>query len=136
MPGPDRLGRRMTAWPGEWAIVRLPGDAAVPVWALEPAPLHAVVRTSAELSLVLPDARVPDGVQAERGFRVLAVEGPLPFAETGVMAAIASPLSKAGISLFAVSTYDTDYVLVKGADLALAIAALEARGWSISAARA
>ncbi len=126
----------MTAWPGEWAICRLPGDAAVPAWALAAASLHAVVRTSAELSIVLPSAHVPAEVQAERSFRVLAVEGPLPFAETGVMAAIAGPLSKAGISLFAVSTYDTDYVLVKAADLARAIAALEARGWSITAARA
>ena len=132
----DRVARRMTAWPGEWAICRLSGDAAVPAWALESAALHAIVRTSAELSLVLPASRVPADVQAERGFRVLAVEGPLPFAETGVMAAIATPLARAAISLFAVSTYDTDYVLVKDADLVRAVAALEARGWSISATRA
>ena len=76
-------------------------------------------------------ARVPDGVRAQRGWRALAVEGPLDFALTGVLAAVAVPLAEAGISIFAVSTYDTDYVLVRADRLADAVAALRGAGHSV-----
>ena len=70
-------------------------------------------------------------VTAERGFRMLMVEGPLTFSLTGVLASIASPLAEAGISLFAISTFDTDYVLVHNDRLSDALVALRASGWEI-----
>ena len=69
---------------------------------------------------------MPPDTQSEDGFRALMVPGPIPFEQTGVLASIAKPLAAAGISIFAISTYDTDYVLVRAADLERALAALEA----------
>lgn len=74
---------------------------------------------------------MPEGAMAERGRRLLQVEGVLPFSLTGVLAAIAAPLAEAQVSIFAVSTYDTDYLLVSDADLERAIQVLEAAGHAI-----
>jgi hypothetical protein len=104
----------------EWASPR-DGDA-----------LHAVVHTAAETSIVCAAARVPDGVRAERGWRALTVEGPLDFALTGVLAALAVPLAEAGVSIFAVSTYDTDHVLVRSDRLRDAVEALRAAGHRVA----
>jgi hypothetical protein len=123
--------RRLRVLDGAWAICRLAADAPVPGWAAGTALLTAVVRTPRELSIVVPSGRVPDGIVAERDFRVLEVEGPIPFDVTGVMASIAGPLAAAGISLFPLATYDTDYVLVRDRDLAGAVAALAEGGWTV-----
>jgi hypothetical protein len=81
---------------------------------------------------VCPAARVPDDVRAERGWRALAVAGPLDFALTGVLAALAGPLADAGVSIFAIATYDTDYVLVRADRLADAVGALRAAGHRVA----
>jgi len=88
----------------------------------------SVTRTADELSVVCPGEAVPSSVRAEHGFRVLKIDGPLDFSLTGILAAVAGPLADAGISIFAVSTYDTDYVLVKAKDLNQAVAVLQAGG--------
>ena len=87
-----------------------------------------MTRTASELSIVCPDASVPAAVTAHRGWRAIAVDGTLDFALTGVLASLASPLASAGVSIFAVSTYDTDYVLVQQDALDRAVAALAAAG--------
>ena len=114
--------------PGEWAVARLAADAPVPAWAAAPAPFASVTRTSAELSIVAPAAAVPAGVRAEGGWTVLRLQGPFAFDQTGILASIATPLAEAGIGLFALSTFDTDYVLVKTAHRSAALAALRAAG--------
>jgi hypothetical protein len=86
------------------------------------------VRTAAELSVVCEEGAVPDAVRAQRGWRALEVSGPLDLAMTGVLASLAVPLADAGVPIFAVSTYDTDYVLVPGARLHDAVTALRAAG--------
>jgi hypothetical protein len=109
------------------AVCRLnPGDA-IPSGLAEHG-FWSVTHTDQELSIVLPEADVPAGCSAEGGWRCLAVQGPLDLRLTGVLAALSAPLAEAGISLFALSTYDTDYLLVRHADLARAQAALTARG--------
>ena len=114
------------------AICRLPADAAVPAWAdLTSPPLVSITRTGGELSLVLPEADVPAGVPAEAGWRALSVRGPLPFHLTGVLASLAVPLAEAGVPIFAVSTHDTDWLLVGQDRLSEACAALEAAGHRI-----
>ena len=113
--------------PGEYAVCRLDPDAPIPGWALT-GPVSSVTRTPDELSIVCPEAQVPAGVRCENGWRGIKIQGPLPFSLTGVLASVADPLSEAGISLFAISTYDTDYVLVKGAKLDDALAALSLAG--------
>jgi len=80
---------------------------------------------------VAPEDDVPADVTCERGFRVIKVDGPIPFHSTGVIASLATPLASAGISIFPFSTYDTDYVLVGDTDLARAIDALRVAGWTV-----
>lgn len=105
------------------------------VWKLPPtAPLpttdfFVVVRTSDELSLVTPEAIAPaSGETCEPGWRAIKVQGNLDFALVGILAALATPLATAGVSIFAISTFDTDYILVKESQLSDAIAALQSHG--------
>lgn len=126
-----RVVRRLAVWPERWAVCRLAPDADVPGWATRPSALTVVARTDAELSIVAPEAILPADGEIERGFRVLALRGPIPFATTGVIASIAGPLADADISLFPIATYDTDYVMVKEAVLDRALATLRAHGWTI-----
>ena len=121
----------LTALPWELAVCRLPAEADAPEWCAD-GPFSALVRTPDETSLVCRADRVPTGVRAERGWRALRVSGPLDFALTGVLLSLLAPLAAAGVAVFAVSTFDTDYVLVKEAVLADAIAALEATGHRVA----
>jgi uncharacterized protein len=99
---------------GELAILRLPADAPTPSWLdLSPRPLVSVTRTPYELSIVCPSADVPQGVRCEAGWRAFTVVGKLEFSAIGVLAAILNPLAEAGISILSISTFDTDYVLVR-----------------------
>ena len=130
---PSAIVRRLAVWDGRWAVCRFAPDAVVPEWATRRTRLTIVTRTDGELSIVAPETDVPaDGV-IERGFRVLALEGPIPFAVTGVIAAVAAPLAEARVSLFPIATYDTDYVMVKEVDLDCALEALRRAGWSLIA---
>jgi hypothetical protein len=95
----------------------------------------SVTRTPAELSAVCDVAVVPTGVKAEGPWLVLAVRGPLDFDVIGVLSALSAPLATAGISIFAVSTYDTDYLLVRDHELDRAVRALREAGHNISGAR-
>lgn len=115
------------------AVCRLAPEAAVPAWAWT-GPVACVARTAGELSIVCAEAAVPAGVAAERGWRALGVAGPLDFGLTGVLAALAAPLAEAGIPLFALSTYDTDYLLVRAEALAEACRVLRAAGHTVQGA--
>ena len=106
-----------------FAVSKLSPDEVVPVWAWT-GEVACVTRTRDELSIVCRADLVPPEVLSETGWRALRVKGPLDFALTGVFARIAQPLANAGISLFAVMTYDTDYVMVKEERLADAVQAL------------
>jgi hypothetical protein len=114
--------------PGAYAVCRLAPDAAVPGWAGSSVDFVATTRTRAELSVVCAEGLVPAGTKAEAGMRILKVAGTLDFSLTGILASLAVPLAQAKVSLFAVSTYDTDYVLVPAAKLEEALGALRAAG--------
>jgi hypothetical protein len=117
----------LTVLPERLAICRLPAGSPVP----EPPPgadFWSATATRGELSVVLPERAAPAEWTAERGWRAIAVAGPLDFSWTGILAALAAPLAAAGVSLFAISTYDTDYVLLREADLERARQALTAAG--------
>jgi hypothetical protein len=113
--------------PGTFAVARLGPAASVPAWATQGL-ITSITRTPDELSIVCADEAVPPGVRAERGWRALRVAGTIDFALTGILASILSPLGSAKVSIFAVSTFDTDCVLVHAYALAPAIAALRAAG--------
>lgn len=113
----------LSVLPDRLAICRLEAGAELPAWALGSG-FRSITRTADETSVVCAEEAVPREVRAERGWRALKVEGPLDFSITGVLASLASPLADAGVPVFAVSTYDTDYLLVKTADLERAVEVL------------
>jgi len=117
--------------PEQYAVCRLSPDAPLPAWA-QGGSFASVTRTRDELSIVTPQTRVPDGVQAETGWSCLSVEGPFDLdGVIGVLAALAVPLAEVEISIFAVSSYDTDHLLLKEEHLQRAIEALERAGHSV-----
>jgi GNAT superfamily N-acetyltransferase len=114
-----------------YAICRLDPTAAVPEWASR-GRLQSIARTPIELSIVCDADAVPPEVHAERGYRVLAVRGPLDLKLTGVLAGLTAPLAAAGLSVFAVATYDTDHLLVREYDVDLAETTLRNAGHEVS----
>jgi hypothetical protein len=91
----------------------------------------SITRTGEELSVVCREVLVPEGIRAERGWRAIRVAGVLDLSQVGVLASLAVPLAGAGISLFALSTFDTDYLLVKEQDLGRAVEVLVAAGHAV-----
>jgi uncharacterized protein len=117
----------LSVLPETLAIVRLSADATLPPWATQGA-FFSVTRTSDEFSIVCGARQIPPGVTAETGWRALKVAGPFALSEVGVLAVFAAPLAKANVSLFVLSTFDTDYLLVTENQLPAAIAALRDAG--------
>jgi hypothetical protein len=109
-------------------ICRLPSNAGIPAWA-GAGEFASITRTSDELSIICPEDAIPSGIPGEKAWRVMKLEGPFEFSEIGILAAILEPLARAGISILAVSTFDTDYVLVKEDCLARAREVLIAEGF-------
>ena len=131
MSGRERPRLPLTLLGERFAVCRLDASAAIPPWALAPCALSSISRSADELSILIDEPLVPRDVRAERGYRALRVRGPLPFHLIGIFASMTQPLADAGLSIFALSTYDTDYVLVKEHDLAAAIEVLERAGHTI-----
>lgn len=109
------------------AIAQLAPTDPIPEWALS-GPFFSFSKTSDELSIVCRQSDVPTTVKSEREWLALKVKGPLDFALTGILSSIARPLANAGVSIFALSTFDTDYVLVRQGRLEDACSALEKEG--------
>jgi hypothetical protein len=124
------IPRNLTLLPGTFAVCRLEAGAAVPTWAAA-GMFFSITRTADEQSIACDQAVVPDGVRCEREWRCLKLAGPIPFTAVGVLASLVKPLADAGISVFAISTFDTDYLLVKEMDLAKAAAALRQAGHTV-----
>jgi hypothetical protein len=117
--------------PGTYAICRLPAKDPLPPWAGKA--FTSITRTADELSIVCDERRLPpdlDGLdlRVARGWALLKVHGPFPLDVVGVLASVAKPLAETEISLFALSTFDTDYILVRRTHLNQAIAALTLAG--------
>ncbi len=127
-PAPRRF--ELTLLPERVAISQLAAKAPIPEWATQ-GTFFSVTRTSDELSVVCEESRVPAGVRSYPGWSILKVHGPFVLTEVGVLSALVSPLADAKLSLFTVSTFDTDYLLVASATLSTAITALEAAGHRI-----
>ncbi len=122
----------LTLLPDLFAVCRLDRETPVPSWA-QTGDFSSITRTRDELSIVCLQRSVPSGFQYEADWRCLKVEGPLDFALIGILASLTTPLAQAGISLFAVSTYDTDYLLVRAGGLATAVRALSDAGFDVCA---
>jgi hypothetical protein len=128
-PAPHRLAFEVLA--ERLAVVALPLSGPPPGWS-EAGPVTALVRTRDERTAVCAEAAVPAAARAERGWRALRLQGPFPFELTGILHSALEPLARAGVSIFAFSTFDTDYVLVKEDRLAPAVAALREAGHTVT----
>ena len=119
----------MRVLPVELAVCRLEADGPLPAWVFHAeARFFSVMRTPEETSVVCPVEDVPPSVAtADKGWRALKVDGPLPLTMTGVTAKLTTPLASAGIPVFALSTYDTDYLLIKSEHLEHAVSLLRTR---------
>lgn len=120
----------MSLVPGRLAICRLDAAAELPGWAASDV-FSSATRTLGELSVVCPEDQVPAGVRSDRGWRALKLEGPLQLTMTGIIASMAAPLAEAGIPIFTIATYDTDYLLVRESQLDESVATLRERGHTV-----
>ncbi len=121
---------RLSLLDGHMSVCRLEPASEIPDWALTGG-FFSVTRTPDELSVVCLESSVPEDVACEKGWRVLKLAGPFEFSEVGVLASLTTPLAEAGVGIFAISTFDTDYVLVKEERLDLAVAALRERSHEV-----
>lgn len=117
--------------PNHFAICRLSPDADIPAWSKN-TEFYSITRSRDELSVVCFNENLPSNVEAECDWRALRIEGPLDFSSTGILACLLGPLAEAKISVFAISTYDTDYVLVRERFLSQAVSILTKEGHSVN----
>jgi len=113
------------------ALLQLPAASHVPEWTAATRHFLSITRTPTELSIVLDAAVVPSDIAAEGAYRAFRVQGPLPLHLVGILAALATPLAEAGVPIFPIATYDTDYLLVKEADVPRAQEALRRAGHEV-----
>jgi hypothetical protein len=121
----------LTILPDTFSVCRLDGHDLVPAW-VATGHFFSITRTGEELSIVCLQSLVPDGVKCERDWRCIQLVGPIPFSTVGILASLVQPLAQAAISVFAVATFNTDYLLVKAADLGRAIDALQQAGHAVT----
>ena len=112
---------------GEFAVCKLPTGAAVPAWATA-GDVFSLTRTADEVSVACRSELVPEATHAELGWRSVRVAGAMPFTQVGVLASLTTPVARAGVGVFAFSTFDTDYLLVKAERFPEAVAALRTAG--------
>ena len=130
---PQRHRLKFHRLPGQYEIVRLAPDASVPDWAVQ-GEFTSITRTRDELSIVCPTGNLPPDVQSTHRWICLKLEGPFPFSQTGVLLSFIEPLSNNGIPIFAISTYDTDYVLIQEEYAGAAISFLQQAGHELAKA--
>lgn len=113
--------------PRAYAIIRLPPDHPTPAWAAT-GEFTSITRTAEEISVVCLEEHIPTDVPAPERWVCLKLEGPFPFSLTGVLLSFIEPLSKNNIPIFAISTFDTDYVLIQEEFIEAALDLLRAAG--------
>lgn len=100
----------------KYGVCRLYKDETIPLWA-QNSNFFSITKTNDELSIVCAENDIPSDIKCEKDWRILKVEGPLDFSLIGILSSISTILAQKGISIFAISTYDTDYILVKNKDI-------------------
>jgi hypothetical protein len=132
-PDPPRLPLELLG--DTLAVCGLPPETPLPRWTSGRHSFLTITRTRTELSIVAAERLVPRELKCEGGYRAARVHGTLPLDLVGVVAAMAAPLAERGISLFAISTNETDYILVQQRDLAAAVQAWRNAGHTVADAR-
>ncbi|ETA80811.1 ACT domain-containing protein [Youngiibacter fragilis] len=123
----DAIGIELLA--GSYGVARLEGGSRFPEWAA--GEFITISAAHDELSVTCPEVSIPEGIRCERGWRVLKLIGPLDFALVGILAEISGILAEKKISIFAISTFDTDYILVKDDKVSEAVGALADNGFKV-----
>ena len=113
--------------PDRMAVCRFDPNAAAPDW-LDQSRFYSITRTDQELTIVCAQTLVARGTKSETGWRCIKVEGPLDFSEIGIIFSLTRPLAENGVSVFVISTFETDYFMVKEKDLAKTVDVLTAAG--------
>ncbi len=113
--------------PGAYAVLRFRPDAAIPDWAAK-GEFTSITRTTDELSIVCPASSLPPDSPSYPRWACLKLEGPFPFSQTGVLLSFIEPLSANRIPIFAISTYDTDYLLIQEEFVVTSLEMLQAAG--------
>jgi uncharacterized protein len=127
---------------GRYVVLQLEPNASIPAWALG-GEFFSVSKTGEELSIVCLESNLPTNLptnaptnlpdlRLERDWACLKLQGPFEFSLTGILLSVLEPLAQVNIGIFALSTFNTDYVLVKAENLERAIAALEGAGHRVS----
>ena len=111
---------KLNILPDRFAVCKVNREEKLVAW-ITASPFFCITRTYDELSIVCLEEYVPNGIKSEKGWRAIKFEGPLDFRLVGILNSVTSPLAKAQISVYAISTYETDYVLVKAAQLEKAV---------------
>ncbi len=127
---PHRL--KLSVLAGTFAVCRLDPQAGMPGWATK-GPWFSVTRTDEEMSIVCAEGNVPAGVTRAGGWRALKLEGPFDLSQTGILDSVVRPLAEAGVNVFVLATYDTDYVLVGADRIESTAVILRAHGHTITA---
>ena len=120
----------LVALPGSYGICRLGPDEPVPAWGLQ-GEFFSATRTKEELSIVCAEAQIPATVLCESGWRLFKIDAVMDFSLVGIVAGISAVLAGADVGIFVLSTYNTDYILVRQPDFAVAAAALQAAGYTV-----
>ena len=125
---------KLIVLPDHFSVLKLDPQEDIPSWVFKNKHFVSVTYTDEELSIVCPESLVPEGLEGEveQGWRCLKVEGPLDFSLTGILAALANPLAEAGVGIYALSTYNTDYLLVKKEQIEMAIRTLKDAGHQLN----
>ena len=125
---PDPPSLRIVAMPGAYTVCRLPSGDPVPTWVA--GPFTSITRTPNELSIVCRTERVPAEVPGEDGWRCLYLDDTFDLSMVGVLHSVTEPLATAGVAVFTIATYDTDYMLVRR--FSEAVAALRNAGHEVA----
>lgn len=123
--------QQLKLWPENFAVCKLPADAIIPDWYQDHS-FGNITRTKEELSIVCEQQFVGKGVSASSDWKMLQVMAKMDFSLIGIVAGIACPLAEAGISIFTLSTFDTDYILIKNQQINHALSILSEKGYQIS----
>jgi hypothetical protein len=121
---------RLSIIPGLYSVCKLPPGSTVPDWAL-PGEFYSITNTSDEVSIVCDSNYIPEKLPREGYFKCFKIDEILDFSLIGILASLTQTLAKVGISVFVISTYNTDYILVKEDNLDIAVATLEEAGHTI-----
>lgn len=127
---PTRRRLSFRRLPGSYAIVRLAPDAAIPAWATH-GEFTSITRTADELSIVCPAENLPADAHSPQHWICLKLQGPFAFSQTGVLLSFIEPLSAGGVPIFAISTYDTDHVLIQEESINAALKILHEAGHTL-----